>query len=142
MGPATLVAAAFIGPGTVTACMKAGAGFGTSLLWALLLSGGMTVLLQETAARIGLISQEGLASVMRNTIEKKWLKTLLSWGIFAAILGGNTAYEAGNINGAIFLKGFCMGLKDRPKVIKLTEFLVYLQFPFNDGLHFWCCKST
>jgi len=24
MGPATLVAAAFIGPGTVTACMKAG----------------------------------------------------------------------------------------------------------------------
>ncbi len=101
MGPATLVAAAFIGPGTVTACMKAGAGFGTSLLWALLLSGGMTVLLQETAARIGLISQEGLASVMRNAIEKKWPKTLLSWGILAAILGGNTAYEAGNINGAI-----------------------------------------
>ena len=32
MGPATLVAAAFIGPGTVTACMKAGAGFGMSLL--------------------------------------------------------------------------------------------------------------
>jgi len=101
MGPATLVAAAFIGPGTVTACMKAGAGFGMSLLWALLLSGGMTILLQETAARIGLITQEGLASVMRNAIEKKWLKILLSWGILAAILGGNTAYEAGNINGAI-----------------------------------------
>jgi Mn2+/Fe2+ NRAMP family transporter len=38
---------------------------------------------------------------MRNAIEKKWLKTLLSWGILTAILGGNTAYEAGNINGAI-----------------------------------------
>ena len=60
----------------------------------------------------------------------------------AVTVPGPIKAAATNVAGPIFLKGFCMGLNDRPKVIKLTEFLVYLQFPFNDGLHFWCCKST
>ena len=34
IGPATLVAAAFIGPGTVTLCSMAGVEFGFDLLWA------------------------------------------------------------------------------------------------------------
>ena len=38
LGPGALVSAAFIGPGTVTACTLAGANFGYTLLWALLFS--------------------------------------------------------------------------------------------------------
>ena len=37
-GPGTLVAAAFIGPGTVTLCTLAGVNFGFHLLWAMVLS--------------------------------------------------------------------------------------------------------
>ena len=35
IGPGTLIAAAFIGPGTVTVCMLAGVNHGFDLLWAM-----------------------------------------------------------------------------------------------------------
>ncbi|HCW64574.1 MAG TPA: manganese transporter, partial [Leeuwenhoekiella sp.] len=54
IGPGALVAAAFIGPGTVTVCTLAGIQFGFSLLWAMTLSIIATIILQETASRIGL----------------------------------------------------------------------------------------
>ena len=38
IGPGILIAAAFIGPGTVTLCTIAGVSYGYSLIWALVLS--------------------------------------------------------------------------------------------------------
>ncbi|WP_293610903.1 hypothetical protein [Ponticaulis sp.] len=46
IGPGALVAAAFIGPGTVTACTMAGANFGFGLLWALVFASVATIILQ------------------------------------------------------------------------------------------------
>ena len=62
IGPGVLVAAAFIGPGTITTCTLAGVDFGFALLWAMLLSILTTVVFQEMAARIGIITQQGLAA--------------------------------------------------------------------------------
>ena len=101
IGPGTLVAAAFIGPGTVTLCTKAGAGFGFSLLWALVLSIFATAVLQEMAARLGLIYQKGLADAIKNQLKSKWLKYLAVTLIVSAILIGNSAYQAGNISGGV-----------------------------------------
>jgi len=101
LGPATLVAAAFVGPGTVTVCAAAGIGFGYGLLWALLLSIVMTILLQEMAARIGIVTQKGLADVIREQLQNPLLKTTVTGLILAAIVIGNAAYEAGNMNGAV-----------------------------------------
>ena len=56
IGPGTLVAAAFIGPGTVTLCTLAGVNFGYHLLWTMILSIVATIILQEMAARLGVIS--------------------------------------------------------------------------------------
>ena len=70
-GPGVLVAAAFIGPGTVTVCTVAGATYGYGLLWALVLSIIATIVLQEMAARIGLISGSGLAKVIRDFTKNK-----------------------------------------------------------------------
>ena len=53
IGPGALVAAAFIGPGTVTACTTAGAGFGFALLWALVFATVAAMILQGMAARLG-----------------------------------------------------------------------------------------
>jgi Mn2+/Fe2+ NRAMP family transporter len=100
IGPGTLVAAAFIGPGTVTICTIAGASFGFSLLWALTLSIIATIVLQEMAARVGIITQKGLAEVIKNEINSKWLRNLAILLILSAIVIGNAAYEAGNISGA------------------------------------------
>ena len=100
VGPGVLIAAAFIGPGTVTLCTIAGASYGYSLLWALLLSIIATIVLQEMALRIGLITNKGLAEVIRVSIKNKFINRLLMLLILCSILIGNAAYEAGNISGA------------------------------------------
>ena len=100
VGPGVLIAAAFIGPGTVTLCTIAGASYGYSLLWALLLSIIATIVLQEMALRIGLITNKGLAEVIRVSIKNKFINRLLILLILCSILVGNAAYEAGNITGA------------------------------------------
>jgi manganese transport protein len=100
IGPGTLVAAAFIGPGTVTVCTKAGVQFGYSLLWAMLLSIIATIVLQEMAARTGIVTQKGLAEVIKGQITSPLLRNSAIFLILGAIVIGNAAYEAGNISGA------------------------------------------
>lgn len=100
IGPGTLVAAAFIGPGTVTLCTIAGAKFGFSLLWAMILSVLATIILQEMAARIGILTQKGLAEVIKDQIPSKEIRIIVLALILSAIVIGNAAYEAGNISGA------------------------------------------
>ncbi|MGC1473150.1 MAG: Nramp family divalent metal transporter [Psychroserpens sp.] len=101
IGPGPLVAAAFIGPGTVTVCTLAGVNFGFSLLWAMLLSIVATVVLQEMSARLGIISQKGLSESIRSEITNPILRTLAIILILSAIVIGNAAYEAGNISGSV-----------------------------------------
>jgi len=101
IGPGTLVAAAFIGPGTVTLCSIAGADFGYSLLWAMLLSIVATIVLQEMAARLGIITQKGLSAIIRTEIQHPVLKRLIILLILLAIVIGNASYEAGNISGGV-----------------------------------------
>lgn len=100
IGPGVLVAAAFIGPGTITACTIAGVGFGYALLWAMLLSIVATIILQEMSARVGVITQKGLTEVIKEQLKVPWLRFLVMGIILSAIVIGNTAYEAGNISGA------------------------------------------
>jgi len=101
IGPATLIAAAFIGPGTVTLCSIAGVNFGYQLLWAMLLSIAATVILQEMSARLGLISQKGLAEVLREEINQPLIRIAAIILVISAIIIGNAAYEAGNISGGV-----------------------------------------
>lgn len=99
IGPGPLVAAAFIGPGTVTVCTLAGVNFGYDLMWALILSILATLVLQEMASRIGLVAGEGLASLISVTLKSGLKKYFSMTLILLAIVLGNAAYEAGNISG-------------------------------------------
>ena len=122
IGPGVLVAAAFIGPGTVTTCILAGTNYGYTLLWAMLLSILATIVLQEMAARLGIVTQMGLADVIRQEIKSPVIRNLVIGIILSAIVIGNAAYEGGNIGGgalgleAIFGEGFapyysyCVGI--------------------------------
>lgn len=100
LGPGVLIAAAFIGPGTVTACTLAGVSFGYALLWAMLFSVVATMVLQEMAARLGIVTQKGLAKVITEVLTTKWLRNFVLCIILFAIILGNAAYEGGNIGGA------------------------------------------
>jgi len=100
-GPSTLVTAAFIGPGTVTVCTIAGVEYGYDLIWPLLFSIIATIILQEMAARIGLITQQGLGAAIRKEKTKSVLGLVMMFLVLGAVLIGNAAYEAGNIGGGV-----------------------------------------
>ncbi|MEM6470733.1 MAG: Nramp family divalent metal transporter [Planctomycetota bacterium] len=99
-GPGWLVAAAFIGPGTVVTATRAGAEFGCQLLWAILLAGFGAMVLQSLVARIAITLQAGLGESIRDSLKDSiWLKPAVAL-VIAAIGLGNTAYQAGNLTGA------------------------------------------
>lgn len=99
-GPAALVAAAFIGPGTVTTCTLAGAHFGYALIWALVFSVVACMLLQEMSARLGVVTQQGLGETLQSHFKQPAVKGLVFLLVAMAIFIGNSAYEGGNIAGA------------------------------------------
>ena len=100
LGPAVLVTAAFIGPGTVLTASKAGAEFGFDLLWVIAFAVVTVIILQEMAARLGIISGTGLAESIRSSFSNR----LARWAVIALVLGtilfGNSAYQTGNILGS------------------------------------------
>lgn len=96
----SIIPAAFIGPGTVTTCSKAGAGFGLQLLWALTFSAIATIVLQESAARITLASGKSLGEIIVLKYEGR-KAVFIRWFLFGAVAFGCAAYQAGNILGAV-----------------------------------------
>ena len=100
LGPATLVAAAFIGPGTVVTASVAGASFGYALVWALAFAIVATMILQEMSARVGVVTQRGLGENLRTVIERPSLRLPFYILVIAAVVIGNAAYQGGNLTGA------------------------------------------
>ncbi len=98
-GPGILVAAAFIGPGTVTACTLAGANFGYALIWALVFATLATIVLQDMAVRLGTGAQLGLGEALMQSAPAPAVKWLVGALVFSALLIGNCAYEGGNLTG-------------------------------------------
>ena len=122
IGPGALVAAAFIGPGTVTASTLAGANFGYALLWALLFATLATIVLQEMSARLGLVTAMGLGENLRELLSKSVFKWPLFILIIAALYMGNAAYEAGNLSGAAL--GIQAIIGETEGVYRLSVFVI------------------
>ncbi len=101
VGPGALVAAAFIGPGTVTSCSISGATYGYTLLWAMLLSVISVIIMQSMAARLGIVSNMGLGQALRAKFTGKTARVLLAILVICAVFIGNIAYETGNISGSV-----------------------------------------
>ena len=101
IGPGAMVAAAFIGPGTITTCIKAGVDNGYTLLWAVLFSTLACIIVQEMSSRLGIITQMGLGENIRKRIKSPILKLISISVVIVAILFGNSAFETGNITGSL-----------------------------------------
>lgn len=100
LGPGVLVAAAFVGPGTVMTALGAGARFGGSLLWVVIASLLLAVLLQEMSARIGTLTGQGLGETLRRTVKRRASLWAIAALVVCAIGFGNAAYQTGNLMGA------------------------------------------
>ncbi|MGB0523557.1 MAG: NRAMP family divalent metal transporter [Flammeovirgaceae bacterium] len=97
----SVISAAFIGPGTVTTCIAAGAKHQTQLLWALIFATIACIMLQEAAARISIASGKNLGEALKQKYNWQEGKQWKLWGLFIAVALGCAAYEAGNILGAV-----------------------------------------
>ena len=100
LGPGLMVAAAFVGPGTVTTAAKAGADHGLGLVWVVLLSIGGVIVLQEMAGRLGTLTGRGLGEILRRQARSRWSFAAVACLVVAAIGVGNAAYQTGNLMGA------------------------------------------
>ena len=127
VGPAFLVTAAFIGPGTVITASMAGANYGLTLIWALLFAMIATLVLQEMAARLGIITQQGLGENIRQAISQPFWRTLTILLVVSAIVIGNGAYQSGNISGA------SLGLASISEQLSLSIAYTNVVFPVLIG---------
>jgi Mn2+/Fe2+ NRAMP family transporter len=97
----SVIAAAFIGPGTVTTAARAGSDFRFALAWALLFSVIACLVLQEAAGRITILTGRELGEAIRARFAGsgwgRWLPALAAIGIIL----GCAAFEAGNLLGGV-----------------------------------------
>lgn len=105
----SVLSAAFIGPGTVTLCSRAGAEFDFQLVWALLFSVGACMVLQEAVARVASVTGDDLGAALQRRFGRA-----PSVVVFVAVALGCAAYEAGNLLGA--LAGFRLLVPDLSSV--------------------------
>lgn len=73
LGPGLVTGAADDDPSGIATYSQAGAGFGTSLLWAFPLMFPLLLAVQESCARIGAISGKGLAAVIKENYNRRLL---------------------------------------------------------------------
>ncbi len=106
LGPGVVVAAAFIGPGTITTATVAGVDYEYALVWSLAFAVVAALVLQEMSVRLGLVGQMGLGEAMRRRFTGGLGRVLSAALVIGAILLGNAAYETGN------LLGGALGLQD------------------------------
>ena len=97
----SVIAAAFIGPGTVTTAARAGSDFGFALAWALLFSTIACLVLQEASGRITVLTGKELGEAVRMRFSlsrwARWVPAVLAAGVVL----GCAAYEAGNLLGGV-----------------------------------------
>ncbi|MHC3437090.1 Nramp family divalent metal transporter [Natrialbaceae archaeon A-gly3] len=99
IGPGALVAAAFVGPGTVTTASVIGAEYAYLLVWTIAFSIVATIVLQEMSARLGLITREGLGEALRSEFSNPLAKSITVFLVVSAIGIGTAAFQTGNIVG-------------------------------------------
>ena len=118
-GPAVIITAAFVGPGSLTVCALAGIEFGFELLWAVLISCLISIFFQNIVASLSYHNSLGIIELLKKKVSNKRLKFFFIFYILVTIFFGNAAYEAGNISGSL------LGLK---KIFEIISFEINESF--------------
>ena len=84
MGPSWVAGAIAAGPATMASLITAGAGFGYSLLWVVVLSAVAGTVAQYLAMRLGLLSGDGIVSVVESNLGESWAWVLVADVVVAA----------------------------------------------------------
>jgi len=94
LGPGLITGASDDDPSGIATYSQAGAGFGLSTLWTALVTFPLMASIQGMCARIGLITQSGLARTLRRHYPKSILYTMLALSFPAIVLNIGADVEA------------------------------------------------
>lgn len=94
-GPAAIIAASIVGPGTVTTASVVGANYRYAALWLIILAAILSYLFQEPATRITLGKGVPLLEGIR-----RYVGVPAAYLLYAAVFLGALAFQAGNFIGA------------------------------------------
>ncbi len=80
MGPAVIASIAYMDPGNYATNIQAGAGYGYTLLWVVLLANLIAMLFQSLSARLGIVTGYNLAELSRDHFPKPvvWIMLIIS----------------------------------------------------------------
>lgn len=84
LGPTWIAGAIAAGPATMATVVTAGASFGYSLLWVVILAAIAGALAQYLAMRVGLLTGKGLVSAVEDELGERWAWLLVIDLVFAA----------------------------------------------------------
>lgn len=124
IGPAVIIAASIVGPGTVTTASRTGADWQYTLLWAMAFTPILAYFFEEPGIRYTLAQGETLFEGIRNRISKG-----AAGFSFIAIFVGCLAYQTGNYMGASMALNFLApGLSIQTGVLILSIFAIAMSF--------------
>lgn len=99
LGPAFVAAVAYVDPGNVAANITAGARYGYSLVWVLVLANTMAVLIQYQSAKLGIVTGRSLPEVLGDRLGRR--SRLAFWAQAELVAAATDLAEV--IGGAIAL---------------------------------------
>lgn len=113
LGPAFVAAVAYVDPGNVAANITAGARYGYSLVWVLVLANTMAVLIQYQSAKLGIVTGRSLPEVLGERLGRRarlafWAQAELVAAAtdLAEVIGGAIALHL--LLGLPLLTGGCL----------------------------------
>lgn len=84
LGPSWIAGAIAAGPATLASLITAGAAFGYTLLWVVVLSAVLGTLTQYLAMRLGLLTERGIVGSVEDTLGEGWAWLLVADTVLAA----------------------------------------------------------
>lgn len=101
LGPAAIVAACIVGPGTVTTVSVAGATYGFQVMWILVIACFTAYFFQKPVVKFTIQTKMAAMDGIRSYMGRGW-----SISLYIALLLGAIAFQAGNFTGAALALNF------------------------------------
>lgn len=122
-GPGLIIAASFIGPGTITTSVVTGASYGFALAWTVLFSIIATIILQEMSGRLGIATRLSLGEALRTVFASRIARMAMVVLVVAAIGIGGASYAGGDTTGTALALSTVTGIDQRIIVVVVIAFI-------------------
>src|SRR3974390_2346600 len=102
-GPGVVASIAYIDPGNFATNIQAGARYGYTLLWVVLLANVIAMLFQALSAKLGIVTRRNLAEMCRDQLPKPLVYALWAVSEFAAMATDLAEFIGGAIGLALLM---------------------------------------